>query len=113
MTRRLLLSYLTITTFVLLVLVVPLGLTFAGRERALATYGARMKDDLGGYYTLGRVFVKLIEHPQVMRVCTRYGLPRPTIMKLTHKLLADCYEPHGGDWADRTIAALARLAPAS
>lgn len=87
--------------------------TAAGRERALASYGARMKDDLGGYYTLGRVFVKLIEHPQVMRVCTRYGLPRPLVMKLTHKLLADCYEPKGGDWADRTIAALARLAPAS
>jgi hypothetical protein len=72
-----------------------------------------MKDDLGGYYTLGRVFVKLIERPEIMRACTRYGLPRPLVMKLTHKLLADCYEPHGGDWADRTISALARLAPAS
>lgn len=87
--------------------------TAAGRERALATYGARMRDDLGGYYTLGRVFVKLIEHPQVMRVCTRYGLPRPLVMKFTHKLLADCYEPRGGDAVDRVIAGLARLAPAS
>lgn len=83
----------------------------AGRERALATYERRMKDDLGGYYTLGRVFVRLIEHPQVMRVCTRYGLPRPLLMKFVLKLLSDCYEPRGGDAVDRVIAALARIAP--
>ncbi|WP_136519125.1 MULTISPECIES: geranylgeranyl reductase family protein [Cellulomonas] len=83
----------------------------AGRERALASYQARMKDDLGGYYTLGRVFVRLIEHPQVMRVCTRYGLPRPLLMRFVLKLLSDCYEPRGGDAVDRVIAALARIAP--
>ncbi len=43
----------------------------AGRERAFAAYQTRMKDDLGGYYTLGRIFVKLIEHPQVMRASAR------------------------------------------
>ena len=83
----------------------------AGRERAFAAYQTRMKDDLGGYYTLGRIFVKLIEHPQVMRACTRYGLPRPLVMRFTHKLLADCYEPHGGDAFDRVIAAMTRMAP--
>jgi len=83
----------------------------AGRERAFAAYQTRMKDDLGGYYTLGRIFVKLIEHPQVMRACTRYGLPRPLVMRFTHKLLADCYEPRGGDAFDRVIAAMTRMAP--
>jgi len=87
--------------------------TVAGRERALATYQRRMKDDLGGYYTLGRVFVRLIEHPEVMRICTRHGLPRPLLMKFVLKLLSDCYEPRGGDVVDRTIAALARIAPAA
>lgn len=85
----------------------------AGRERALASYQSRMKDDLGGYYTLGRTFVRLIEHPEVMRVCTRYGLPLPLVMRFTLKLLSDCYEPHGGDVADRVIAGLARMAPAA
>ena len=42
--------------------------TAAGRERAFATYERRMKDDLGGYYTLGRLFVRLIEHPEIMRI---------------------------------------------
>jgi geranylgeranyl reductase family protein len=87
--------------------------TAAGRERAFATYQRRMKDDLGGYYTLGRLFVRLIEHPEVMRICTRYGLPRPLIMKFTLKLLSDCYEPRGGDVVDRVIAGLARIAPAA
>jgi geranylgeranyl reductase family protein len=85
----------------------------AGRERAFAAYQTRMKDDLGGYYTLGRIFVRLIEHPQVMRVCTRYGLPRPLVMRFTHKLLADCYEPRGGDAMDRVIAGLTRMVPAA
>jgi len=81
------------------------------REKALAGYARHMKGDLGGYYTLGRVFAALIERPSVMRACTRYGLPRPTIMWITHKLLSDVYEPHGGDWADRILAALSRVAP--
>ncbi|WP_156043658.1 geranylgeranyl reductase family protein [Cellulomonas sp. URHE0023] len=87
--------------------------TAAGRERAFATYQGRMKDDLGGYYTLGRIFVRLIEHPEIMRVCTRYGLPRPLVMKFVLKLLSDCYEPRGGDLVDRVISGLSRLAPAA
>jgi flavin-dependent dehydrogenase len=84
-----------------------------GREKALRTYATRMRDDLGGYYTLGRLFVRLIEHPEVMRVCTRYGLPRPTLMRFTMKLLSDCYDRRGGDTMDRVITALTRIVPAS
>jgi len=83
------------------------------RERALAGYSRQLKDDLGGYFTLGRVFARIIDHPSVMKVCTRYGLPRPTLMRITHKLLSDVWEPRGGDWADRTIATLARIAPSA
>ena len=85
----------------------------AGRERALETYASRMRDDLGGYYTLGRYFVKIIEHPQIMRLCTRYGLPRPLLMRFTLKLLADCYEPRGGDVVDRVISGLTKIVPAA
>ena len=83
------------------------------RERVLRSYPRIMKDELGGYFTLGRYFVKLVEHPEVMRVCTRYGLPRPLLMRFTMKLLSDIYEPRGGDLVDRTIATLTRLAPAA
>lgn len=87
--------------------------TAAERERTLASYPRIMAEELGGYYSLGRVFVKLIEHPEVMRVCTRYGLPRPALMRLTLKLLSDVWEPRGGDLSDRFIAALTRIAPAA
>ncbi|QOR70029.1 geranylgeranyl reductase family protein [Ruania alkalisoli] len=83
----------------------------AARERTLATYPDRMRADLGGYFTLGRAFVKLIENPQVMRVCTRYGLPRPTLMKIVLKLLSDCYDTKGGDVTDRVITALTKAVP--
>ncbi|UPU88307.1 geranylgeranyl reductase family protein [Demequina sp. TMPB413] len=83
------------------------------RERALASYGRMMKDDLGGYYTLGRVFAALIEKPAIMKVCTRYGLPRPLIMEFVSRLLADVYEPRGGNWADKLLAAMTKVAPAA
>jgi geranylgeranyl reductase family protein len=83
------------------------------REETLLDYPRQLKESLGGYFSLGRVFVKLIEQPAVMRLCTRYGLPRPTLMRLVMKLLSDLYEPRGGDWMDRLIATLARMAPAA
>ena len=87
--------------------------TATAAERALATYAQHMRDDLGGFYTLGRWFVRLIEHPEVMRVCTRYGLPRPLVMRFTLKLLSDCYEPRGGDMVDRVISGLTKVVPAA
>jgi flavin-dependent dehydrogenase len=85
----------------------------SARERVLASYPQRMRETYGGYYTLGRWFVQLIGHPQVMRIATRYGLPRPTLMKFTLKLMANLTDPRGGDAFDRVINGLSRLAPAA
>ena len=68
---------------------------------------------MGGYYTLGRLFVALIEHPEVMRICTRYGLPRKNLMKLVTKLLSDGWERRGGDAIDHFIQLLTRMVPAA
>jgi geranylgeranyl reductase family protein len=83
------------------------------REHALQAYPAAMKAQYGGYYTLGRVFVSLIGNPQVMKVATKYGLPRPLLMKFTLKLLANLTDPRGGDALDRVINGLVKLAPAA
>ncbi len=83
------------------------------RELALAGYPSALKDAYGGYYTLGRVFVKAIGHPEVMKLATRYGLPRTTLMRFTLKLLANLTDPRGGDAMDRVINGLTRLAPAA
>jgi len=85
----------------------------AGRERVLQSYPRVMKDALGGYYTLGRGFVKLIGHSEVMRLATRYGLPRTTLMGYLLKIMANLAEPHGGDASDRVINALSKMAPAA
>jgi flavin-dependent dehydrogenase len=87
--------------------------TDAQRERALAAYPALMKDSLGGYYTLGRLFVQVIGQPQVMRIATRYGMPRPVLMRFVLKLMANLAEPRGGDAMDRIITGLSKIAPAA
>jgi len=85
----------------------------AAREMTLARYPQLLADRFGGYYTLGGMFVKLLGSPKVMSVATRHGLPRPLLMKFTLKLLANLYEPRGGDAADRLVCALTKLAPAA
>ena len=87
--------------------------TRAGREQALAQYPAALSAEMGGYYTLGRLFVALIEHPEVMRICTRYGLPRKRLMRLVTKLLSDGWERRGGDAVDHFIQLLTRMVPAA
>jgi menaquinone-9 beta-reductase len=84
-----------------------------GRERALAAYPQALKDGYGGYYTLGRLFVRAIGHPDVMRLATRRGLPHPTLMRFTLKLLANLTDAHGGDTMDRLINGLSRITPAA
>ena len=85
--------------------------TTSGREQVLAQYPKALSAEMGGYYTLGRVFVALIEHPEVMRLCTRYGLPRKRLMKLVTKLLSDGWERRGGDGIDHFIQLLTRMVP--
>ena len=87
--------------------------TSDARERALEAYPAALKDAYGGYYTLGRVFVKLIGNPNVMKLATRHGLPHPTLMRFTLKLLANLTDPRDGDAMDTMINALTKVAPAA
>lgn len=84
-----------------------------GRERVLANYPKALRDRYGGYYTLGRIFVKAIGNPQVMKLATRHGLPRPLLMRFTLKLLANLTDPRGGDAMDRLINAICKVAPAA
>jgi len=83
------------------------------RERVLHGYPKALDAEYGGYYTVGRLFVRAIGHPSVMKLATRHGLPHPTLMKFCLKLLANLAEPRGGDAFDRIVTALNRLAPAA
>jgi menaquinone-9 beta-reductase len=87
--------------------------TAAAAERALEGYPQALKQAYGGYYTLGRIFVQAIGNPQVMKLATRHGLPRPLLMKFTLKLLANLTDPRGGDAMDRLIHGLTKVVPAA
>jgi geranylgeranyl reductase family protein len=89
------------------------GVGTASAEKALQAYPTQLKAELGGYYTLGRVFVKLIGNPHVMKACTKYGLPRKTLMQFTLKLLANLTDSRDGDAMDKVINSLSRIAPSA
>ncbi|RKN39196.1 geranylgeranyl reductase family protein [Streptomyces hoynatensis] len=87
--------------------------TPAQREVALRGYPKALKDTYGGYYTLGRAFVRLIGNPRVMRLAAERGLDHPALMRFLLKLLANLTDPTGGDATDRVINGLSKVAPRS
>lgn len=89
------------------------GVGSRSAERALVAYNQTLRNAWGGYYRLGGIFVRLIGDPRVMRLCTRYGLPRRHLMRLVHKLLANLTDRPGHDPYDRVVNLLVALAPAA
>ena len=81
------------------------------RERVLEGYAAALDSAYGGYFTLGRVFARMIGNPTFMKQATKYGLPRPALMRFTLKLMANLTDPRDGDVHDRIINALSKVAP--
>jgi flavin-dependent dehydrogenase len=82
-----------------------------GREQVLQGYAAQLDQAYGGYFTLGRVFAKMIGNPTFMKQATKHGLPRPTLMRFMLKLMANLTDPRDGDAMDRVINALSNAAP--
>ncbi|CAM3148407.1 geranylgeranyl reductase family protein [Nocardioides dubius] len=89
-------------------LAVPEG---AAREAVLYGYQKALDDAYGGYFTLGRVFAKMVGNPTFMKQATKYGLPRKSLMRFVLKLMANLTDPRDGDAHDKIINALAKAAP--
>jgi geranylgeranyl reductase family protein len=85
----------------------------ASREQALARYPKAVSEAMGGYFRMGNLFSKLIGNPVVMRMATKHGLPRATLMRFVLKLLANLYDAKDGDAMDRVISATTRLTPSA
>jgi geranylgeranyl reductase family protein len=83
-----------------------------GDRAKLAEYPKALTERYGSYFTIGRVFAKLIGDPRVMKLCVHYGLEQRTLMRLVLKLLGNLYEPRGGDLTDRVVQALVAMTPA-
>jgi menaquinone-9 beta-reductase len=84
--------------------------TWAAAEKVLNSYPQALADAYGGYYALGRTFVKAIGRPELMRFATRHAMSRPALMRFALKLLGNLTDPRG-DASDRLINAMTRLAP--
>ncbi len=84
--------------------------TWPGAEKVLNSYPRVLADAYGGYYALGRTFVKAIGRPDLMRFATQHAMSRPALMRFALKLLGNLTDPRG-DASDRLINALTRLAP--
>ena len=82
----------------------------AETERVLADYPHALNQAYGGYYALGRTFVKLIGKPTLMRIATKHSMGRPALMRFALKLLANLSDPRG-DASDRLVNGLSRLVP--
>jgi menaquinone-9 beta-reductase len=76
-------------------------------------YPAMLRERYGRYYTLGRVFVKAIGEPRVMRILTDYGLQVGPLMRFLVRLMGNLTDGKDGDPQDRLMYALERLAPAA
>jgi menaquinone-9 beta-reductase len=81
------------------------------RERALEGYVTALDGRYGGYYTVGRLFVKAIGNPHVMNYLAKHGLHRPALMRIALKLLANLTDARGGDVTDRLVNGLSKVAP--
>jgi len=79
-------------------------------ERVLAGYPKALSQAYGGYYAAGRVFVKAIGRPGLMRFATKHSMSRPALMGFALKVLANLTDPRG-DAADRLVNGLSKLVP--
>jgi menaquinone-9 beta-reductase len=79
-------------------------------ERVLAGYPRALAEAYGSYYAVGRLFVRAIGRPGLMRFATKHSMSRPALMAFALKLLANLTDPRG-DAADRLVNGLSKLAP--
>lgn len=83
------------------------------RTDVLDAYGEELRRRWGGYYTLGRWFVQLIGHPEIMHIATTYGMPHDRLMRFVLKLMAHLTDEEPSDAMDAVINAASRMAPAA
>lgn len=74
-------------------------------------YPTVLRERYGRYFSLGRAFVAAIGNPGVMRLATRYGLPREALMAFLLRVMANVSDGEAADPQDRLIGAMLRLAP--
>lgn len=82
------------------------------RDRpALANlYPSMLRERYGRYYRVGNLFVRAIGYPPVMRALTDYGLPQEWLMRFLIRLMGNLSDGRTGDFQDRLMDRIVRLA---
>ncbi len=83
------------------------------RTSDLDRYDRELRERIGGYYTLGRIFAELVGDPRIMHLCTTYGMPHRPLMLLVLKMMAHLTDRRPSDTKDVVLNTLQRLAPAA
>jgi geranylgeranyl reductase family protein len=85
-----------------------------GDLRALHGYDRELDEVYGLYYRVARAFVRLIGHPQAMRMLTRTGLRSRTLMEWVLRVMANLLRPDekgGAEAAYKVVESLVRIGP--
>jgi geranylgeranyl reductase family protein len=86
----------------------------SGDGLALQSYGERVEATYGLYFKVARAFVRIIGHPELMRLMVSTGMRSRTLMEWVLRIMANLLRPDelgGAEAAYRAMAAIARLAP--
>jgi len=81
-----------------------------GSSTELHDYQVALRDIYGGYYRLGRLFLRMISKPELFRVMCQLGMRSETVMAFALQVLANLGEEHGGKFADRAFRGLVKAA---
>ncbi|HEX2179379.1 MAG TPA: geranylgeranyl reductase family protein [Actinomycetota bacterium] len=81
-----------------------------GSSAELHDYQTALRDIYGGYYRLGRLFLRMISKPELFRAMCQVGMRSQTVMAFALQVLANLGEEHGGRMADRAFRGMVRVA---
>lgn len=84
-----------------------------GNPALAQVYPSALQERYGSYFTAGRFFVRAIGNPEVMRLATKYGLPREGLMKFLLRVMSGLSDGRDGDAQDKVIHAIKRMVPAA
>ena len=76
-------------------------------------YPTMLKERYGRYFSIGRVFARVIGRPAIMGRATKYLLPNERMMGFAMRLMANLTDGRDGDTQDKLFYVIERLGKAS
>lgn len=82
-----------------------------GDGTALSSFESSLHDEYDLYYRVARAFVRVIGHPEIMRVLVSTGMHSRSIMEWVLRIMANILRPDEIGPAEAAYKVLARIAP--